>query len=385
MDALGARIDRDLTDADVRCNGGEPTFVSIDDMDGYEWNYGALGDHKRQLAGGLFKKLAQRFAKSPLLHYGQGKWYPGEQLPRWALGCYWRKDGDPIWVDEKRCANDGVDYGVSSEDAGRFLQALARRLDVDGRHAQAGYEDAFYYMLRERRLPVNVDVVRQSRQDEMERRASRRLRSRPRCGGGPYPTIRPIGGGRGNPGPGSCGGSTVLDAGRFADGLPASGRFPAVVATLDHPYVIPNDPFVAQRRCRGGRRRLRQHTRATARASVPAPGEPPKRSESDAQTCARARRRGACGHPHVFCRGRAAEDYLDLVASVEETATELDWPFASRATRRRTIAVAEILRTPSPGVIEVNIHLPTTSKSSKRSPRRSTRKRGSPDSAPRNS
>ena len=98
--------------------GGEPTFVSIDDMDGDEWNTLALGPEKRRLAGVLFRRLADRFATGPLLHFGQGKWYPGEQLPRWALTCHWRKDGEPIWRDpaslcagiqaDRRHARDGA-------------------------------------------------------------------------------------------------------------------------------------------------------------------------------------------------------------------------------------------------------------------------------------
>src|SRR5207249_2812103 len=89
--------------------GGEPTFVSIDDMDGAEWNTAALGDDKRRRAGTLFKRLADRFAEGPLLHYGQGKWYPGESLPRWALACYWRRDGAPIWHDPRWIAEDESD------------------------------------------------------------------------------------------------------------------------------------------------------------------------------------------------------------------------------------------------------------------------------------
>ena len=88
---LGKEVDSVLEAEDVRLTmGGEPTFVSIDDMEGAEWNIAALGEKKRELAGDLLKRLQQRFAPGAALHYGQGKWYPGEVLPRWALGCFWR-------------------------------------------------------------------------------------------------------------------------------------------------------------------------------------------------------------------------------------------------------------------------------------------------------
>ena len=88
IDALGERVDEDLRRGDVRLTmGGEPTFVSADDMDGAEWTYDALGPAKRQLGEALLLRMAERLAPGGLLHYGQGKWYPGEPLPRWALGC----------------------------------------------------------------------------------------------------------------------------------------------------------------------------------------------------------------------------------------------------------------------------------------------------------
>lgn len=100
--ALGFAVDKELEDGDVRLTmGGEPTFVSIDDMDSEQWNTGALGAEKLKLAKDLLIKMKQEFGANGLLHYGQGKWYPGEEVPRWALGCFWRTDGEALWNDPK--------------------------------------------------------------------------------------------------------------------------------------------------------------------------------------------------------------------------------------------------------------------------------------------
>ncbi len=115
---LGDRVDLELVQKDVRFSmGGEPTFVSIDDMEGAQWNTEALGEEKQELAETLIKKLKQEWASGGFLHYGQGKWYPGESLPRWALGCYWRKDGEPIWQEERWLADVSKDYGFGIAEA----------------------------------------------------------------------------------------------------------------------------------------------------------------------------------------------------------------------------------------------------------------------------
>src|SRR6476660_9361962 len=158
IEAMGHRVDADLQAGDVRLTmGGEPTFVSIDDRDGEEWNTAALGPSKRKLAADLFRRLRRHYASQGLAHFGQGKWYPGEALPRWSLNCFWRRDGEPIWQNPALCADESVDYGVSAETAQRFLSAVATRLGLSPEFVFGAYEDVFYYLWRECRLPANVD------------------------------------------------------------------------------------------------------------------------------------------------------------------------------------------------------------------------------------
>jgi uncharacterized protein (DUF2126 family) len=169
IESLGHRVDAELEAGAVRLTmGGEPTFVSIDDMDGPEWNTLALGEKKRLLAGDLLMRLRKRFAPTGLSHTGQGKWYPGESLPRWALACYWRKDGQPIWHDSTLLADDRKKYGHGDAEARSFMAALAGRLGVPD-VASPGYEDVWHYLWKEGRLPVNVDPLK-SQLDSAEER-----------------------------------------------------------------------------------------------------------------------------------------------------------------------------------------------------------------------
>ncbi len=176
IETLGHRIDKDLKKHDVRLTqGGEPTFVSIDNRDGAEWNTTALGPHKRKLAGELVRKLKQQYAPQGLLHFGQGKWYPGEQLPRWSLNNFWRRDGQPIWNNPELFATETTDYGVTADNAAKFLAGVAANLDLDSKYTFPAYEDVWYYLWRERKLPVNVDPLDSRLADPLERARLRKV------------------------------------------------------------------------------------------------------------------------------------------------------------------------------------------------------------------
>ncbi|RTL31103.1 MAG: transglutaminase family protein [Burkholderiales bacterium] len=176
IDALGSQVDADLQRGDVRLTmGGEPTFVSVDDRDGAEWNTDALGPTKRGLATELVHKLRQRYGQGGFLHFGQGKWYPGEQLPRWALSIFWRADGQPCWHDPSLFADERNSVRYTSADAKLFIDTLATKLGVGTSHIEPGYEDTWYYLWRERRLPVNVDPFDSRLDDELERVRLRRI------------------------------------------------------------------------------------------------------------------------------------------------------------------------------------------------------------------
>ncbi|WP_020560626.1 DUF2126 domain-containing protein [Thiofilum flexile] len=156
--ALGRQVEASLTAQDVRLTmGGEPTFVSVDDVDSPQWNQAALGEHKRERAGVLFRRMQQVFSSGSLLHFGQGKWYPGEPFPRWALACYWRTDGQPLWNDPQLIADDTKDYGYDLEDTKRFADLLCQNLGLSNEFLVPGYEDRLYYLWKEASQPINID------------------------------------------------------------------------------------------------------------------------------------------------------------------------------------------------------------------------------------
>ncbi|RVU47160.1 transglutaminase family protein [Rubrivivax rivuli] len=170
IEQLGHAVDAQLAAQDVRLTmGGEPTFVAVADRDAPEWNTDALGPTKRGLATELVHRLREKYGQGAFLHFGQGKWYPGEQLPRWALSICWRADGQPCWHDPSWFADEREPHRYTAADAETFLHTLTRRLGLDTKFVQPAFEDTYYYLWRERRLPVNVDPFDARLDDEMER------------------------------------------------------------------------------------------------------------------------------------------------------------------------------------------------------------------------
>ena len=174
--ALGEQVDADLNNHDVRLTmGGEPTYVATTDRDAAEWNTDALGPTKRGYATEMLNRLRERYGDGGFVHMGQGKWYPGEQLPRWALSLFWRADGEPCWHNPALLADERDPARFDAEDARRFTQTLAQQLGLPTQYITPGFEDTWYYLWRERRLPVNVDPFDSKLDDELERARLRRV------------------------------------------------------------------------------------------------------------------------------------------------------------------------------------------------------------------
>ncbi len=159
INRLGQKVERDLQKGDVRLTmGGEPTFVSVDDMEAAEWNTTADGPHKRKLANDLTKRLLDKIAKGGMLHHAQGKWYPGEPLPRWEIQLYWRKDGKTIWHNPELLSSFSPNPIVPEGSDQLFLSTLCDYLNVANTYIIPTFEDAFYALWEEGNLPVDIDI-----------------------------------------------------------------------------------------------------------------------------------------------------------------------------------------------------------------------------------
>ncbi|WP_372755146.1 DUF2126 domain-containing protein [Mariniflexile sp.] len=161
INTLGYKVEKDLKKGDVRLTmGGEPTFISIDDMEGEEWNTEADGDHKRKLARNLAAKLYDEFSENGIVHQAQGKWYPGEPLPRWNIELCWRKDGKSMWRHRNKdlFSMFSTDNSELPKDADKlFLETLTTFLGITDQTIKPTYEDSFYFLWEESKMPIDID------------------------------------------------------------------------------------------------------------------------------------------------------------------------------------------------------------------------------------
>jgi uncharacterized protein (DUF2126 family)/transglutaminase-like putative cysteine protease len=400
IESLGHAIDDDLNKGDVRLTmGGEPTFVSIDDPDGPEWNFTAVSQKKRTLSGELIKRLRKKFAPGSLLHYGQGKWYPGEQLPRYALGCYWRKDGVPIWKDDSLIADESKDYGHGAKDAKALLTRISKVVGTDPKYLIPAYEDAFYYTWKERRFPSNVTPEKSNLKDKLERARIARIfqQGLGSVVGYALPIKRAWHGNQ----QGWMSGSWFLrddDTLWLIPGDSAMGlRLPLDsvpwVAEKDYPWTWQQDPSAQLPELprefpyrakpeTSGQRFLR-----TGGAPTPAGYGPGQRAQQlgklekepelpelekefdlnrrpvQGESAPWIVRTALCVEPrdgrlHVFMPPvEKTEDYLDLIAGIETAVTELGTPVVIEGeTPPKDPRLNKLAVTPDPGVIEVNMH-----------------------------
>jgi len=372
LDALGQKVDAALAAGDVRLTmGGEPTFVSIDDFEAEEWNTSAVGPAKRKLADSLIRRLRDQFAPNGFLHYGQGKWYPGETLPRWTFSLYWRRDGKPIWSDSNLIAFEGVETAAKPKQAEALLQCMAQALGVSQDFVAPAYEDPAVWIAKESNLPENVTPENSKLEDPEERSRISRVFARgltkpsgyvlpvqrwqakatgPKWRSEKWQTRR---------------GNLFLVPGDS----PVGYRLP--LGTLPHvppsqyPYVYPQDPTVA-----------REPLGDPATPKSPAPdrrdqkpasfaaAEPVQdRVEQELGELGGAVRTAVSvelrdGRLCVFMPPvEKLEDYLDLIDAAEKAAKALQVPVHIEGygppddPRMNVIRVA-----PDPGVIEVNVH-----------------------------
>ena len=352
IDALGQQVDADITEHDIRLTmGGEPTFVSIDDTESPEWDTEADSPRKRALGAALLRRLRARFGPDGGLYYGQGKWYPGEPLPRWKFGCFWRKDGVPIWRNDQLLAEPHKDYGLGVQAAERWTRHLTELLAITPDSIIPAYEDALFFLWTEDRLPTNINPLDFDFKAASERHRLAELLQTETLGE-PIGYAVPLRWNLVDETWESCKwhfkrGRMFLIPGDSAIGLRLPLESIEWVPPEQREAVYARDPFEPRDA------RLGTSTQTNSQsASTPKNGE----KEAIVQTalCVEPRE----GRLHIFMPPLThLEHYLRLLAAVEATAEALNMPVIIEGYAvPQDWRIQSLSVTPDPGVIEVNIH-----------------------------
>ncbi|MEM9142060.1 MAG: transglutaminase family protein [Bacteroidota bacterium] len=347
---LGFRVEEELQKNDVRLTmGGEPTFVSIDDMESAEWNTKADGQHKRELASGLSNRLLNAFAPGGLLHHAQGKWYPGESLPRWQIGIHWRKDGQPIWQNPDLLASFTKTYALPKDITKTFLETLCLYLKCSDTGIMPAYEDAFYFLWEERKLPVDIDPKKYGKKDTALRRKLGEVldQSLGKVVGHVLPLKEKKSLWITNPWV-FRGGHLILAPGNSPIGL----RLP--LESLPADPGIPSEP-TAEPELFEPKPALPPYREALKeRLDTKKPRKLARPSYVRTALCAEVREEKL----FLFLPPLdSAPAFLDLVASIEATAKALEVPIILEGYEPPKDNRLQVLKvTPDPGVIEVNVH-----------------------------
>ncbi|AWD21907.1 DUF2126 domain-containing protein [Fuscovulum blasticum] len=368
LDALGQKVDAELQAGDVRLTmGGEPTFVSIDDFESAEWNTAAVGPTKRALADQMIRRLRDRFAPGGFLHYGQGKWYPGETLPRWTFSLYWRTDGQPVWRNPDLIAEEGKDQKPTAQQAQDFLREVAAELAVPDDNILPAYEDPAEWLVKEANLPANVTPENSRLKDPEERHRIAAVFSRGLTE--PVGFVLPV-----QPWQAQGQRTWLSEKWRLRRGKvflvpgdsPVGYRLPLAslpdLTAAQYPYVNPTDPTVDR-----------------PDLPPPPPLDPAGKAQPAASFVAQTAGQAVVGQEITEVEGHvrtalsveprdgrlsvfmppvpALEDYLDLLHAAEAAAFRLGLKVHIEGyapphdPRMNVIRVA-----PDPGVIEVNVH-----------------------------
>ncbi|MGL5442665.1 MAG: transglutaminase family protein, partial [[Mycobacterium] stephanolepidis] len=348
--ALGAEIDARLDAAGVGLTmGGEPTFVSVDDQVAEEWNTAADGPQKRVRASDLAARLKSLWAPTGLVQRSQGKWYPGEPLPRWQIGLYWRRDGRPLWSDPDLLADPWAEdrQWSTPEGADRaLLLALAGDLGLPESQVRAAYEDPLTRLAASVRRPAGDPVSTAddiAPQEDSSDRRSELLAGLDEQVTQPAAHLLPLHRGEDGSGWESADwrlrrGRIVLTEGRSPAGL----RLPlAAISWQPAPHLAEADPISAAAEL--------DAQRSGTATVVPADGVPTTAMVAEIRD----------GLLYLFLPPlESLDDFVDLIARVEAAAT---CPLVLEGYGPPPDPRLEVMSvTPDPGVIEVNV-TPTAS------------------------